>query len=118
MNTEGIIDSLTGLFGAVGFFAAVVLTLYFYFRSRNKERMAMIDKGIEFPVKKTSSPAKAIKTGVFLIGIALGIFFGHIIGKYTVIDEVVAFFVMILLFGGIALTLNYIIEQKLKKRDE
>lgn len=78
----------------------------------------MIEKGVEFPVKKTSSPAKVFKTGVFLIGISLGIFLGHIIGKYTVIDEVVAFFVMILLFGGIALSLNYIIELKLKKRNE
>ena len=79
----------------------------------------MIEKGMEFPIKpKQANPIKTLKVGIFLMGIALGIFFGHIFGSYTVIDEVVSFFVMILLFGGIALTLSYIIELKITKREE
>ena len=118
MNAEEIIGSLTGLLSSVGFFAAVTLSLYFYFRVRNKERMAMIEKGVALPPKPKSNPIRALKAGIFLVGIALGIFVGHILGKYTDVDEVVAFFVMILLFGGIALTLNFIIEHKLNLKKD
>lgn len=113
------IGELTGLVAVIGLFCGVILSLYFYFKARNKERMAMIEKGMEIPIKqKQGNPIKTLKVGIFFMGIALGIFFGHIVGSYTKIDEVVSFFVMILLFGGIALTLSYIIELKLTKREE
>lgn len=114
-----IIDSITGFFAVVGGFAAVVLSLYFYFRARNKERMAMIEKGMVFKnPSKPARPIRSLKTGMFFIGIALGIFLGHLVGSSSRINEVVSFFVMILLFGGIALSLNYVLELKLNKREE
>ena len=113
------INQLTGFIAVAGFFTAVTLSLFFYFKVRNKERMAMIEKGVVLPIKqKERNPIKTLKVGIFLMGIALGIFLGHIVGSKTTIDEVVSFFVMILLFGGIALSLNYIVELKLKKREE
>lgn len=112
-------EALTGILIVLGFFASVTLSLYYYFKVRNKERMAMIEKGTVLPIKqKQRNPIRSLKAGIFLMGIAIGIFLGHIVGSYTSIDDVVSFFVMILLFGGIALSLNYILELKLKKREE
>jgi hypothetical protein len=112
-------EEITGLVAVIGLFGGTILTIYFYLRARNKERMAMIEKGVELESKpKPSRPIRSLKMGMLSIGIALGIFLGHIVGSYTKIDEVVAFFVMILLFGGIALSLNYILELKLKKGEE
>jgi hypothetical protein len=81
--------------------------------------MAMIEKGYELKKdKKSEKKSKtflSIKTGIFFIGIALGLFFGYLMKKYTTIDEVVAFFSMILLFGGISLVANHFIALKLDK---
>ncbi|MCK4920726.1 MAG: hypothetical protein KAS71_06755, partial [Bacteroidales bacterium] len=43
-------NSLRYLFEALpwlGFFAAIVLAWYFYLKARNKERMALIEKGAD-----------------------------------------------------------------------
>lgn len=113
------LDEITGLIAVIGLFGGIILSLYFYFRARNKERMAMIEKGMVPESKpKRTNPIRSLKWGIVSIGIALGIFLGHIIAKYTGIDDVVAFFVMILLFGGIALSLNYILELKYNKNEE
>lgn len=112
-------EEITGLIAVIGLFGGIILSLYFYFRARNRERMAMIEKGMELQFKpKSTNPIRTLKAGIFTVGIALGIFMGYIVGSYTSIDEVVSFFVMILLFGGIALTLNYVLEIKLNKREE
>jgi len=99
----------------IAFIAAVVLSLFFYYRTRNQERMAMIEKGFELQEKKTKT-YQTLKTGIFFIGIALGLFFGYLLKKYTTIDEVISFFIMVLLFGGISLVVNHFIILKLDKK--
>ncbi|MBN2523252.1 MAG: hypothetical protein JXB24_08240 [Bacteroidales bacterium] len=99
----------------VAFFAAVVLSLYFYFKTRHQEKMAMIEKGFEFK-ERNSRPFQALKTGVFFIGIALGLFFGYLMKQYTIIDEVISYFTMILLFGGISLVFNHYITKNLQSQ--
>ena len=56
----------------------------------------MIEKGFELKEKKVR-PYQSLRTGVLFVGIAFGLFFGYLLKTYTVIDEVVSFFVMILL---------------------
>ena len=113
------IEDITGLVAVIGLFGGIILSFYFYIRARNKERLAMIEKGEVMESKpKPANPLRSLKTGIFLIGIAFGIFLGHLVGSYTKINEVVSFFVMILLFGGIALSLNFLLELKYKKREE
>jgi heme A synthase len=110
------LEALTGILITTSVFAAIVLSLYFYLRARNQERMAMIEKGYqpkELVFGKNKS-LRSLKTGIFFMGVALGIFFGHLIGRYTVINEVVAYFVMILLLGGLALIFTYYIESRIR----
>lgn len=110
-----ITQTLEDILVPLAFFSAVVLSLYFYFRTRHQERMAMIDKGFELKEKKPRSH-QTLKTGIFFIGISLGLFFGYLLKKFTIIDEVIAFFTMILLFGGISLVVNHYISLQLNKR--
>ncbi len=100
----------------IAFFAAIVLSLYFYFKTRHQQRMAMIEKGFELKNKKYS-PFQSLRTGIFFIGIGLGIFFGYLLQQYSIVDEEVSYFTMILLFGGISLAANHYITGKLTKQD-
>jgi len=100
----------------MGFFASVVLILYVYFTSRNKERLALIEKGADASLFKTSSkPFPTLKIGMFLIGIGIGILMGNIVATLTSLEQEVAYFSMILLFGGASLICFYLIEKNKKE---
>lgn len=100
----------------ISFFAAVVLSLYFYFRARNKERLAMIEKGKDLDVSKMKWGANnkhwPLKTGLFFIGIAIGLLVGYVLETNLDIVEPVAYLSMIFLFGGIALVIGNLIKMK------
>jgi len=101
-----------------GFFAAVVLSFYFYSRANKQIRLSLIEKGLYNAPKPKSNAPRSLKVGVLLIGIALGIFMGYLLGQVTPLNSVVSFFTMILLFGGISLVVNQFIGTKLIKSDE
>jgi Sec-independent protein secretion pathway component TatC len=111
-------SELTNTLVPIALFSAMVLSLYFFLKARNQERLAIIEKGLYNSVKPARKPFSSLKIGIFLIGDALGIFVGYILFKYTTINGVVSFFSMILLFGGIALIVNHLIERKNKKLNE
>ena len=75
----------------------------------------MIEKGVDpsiFMKKPKSAVSVALKYGLFLAGLAIGILLGGILVETTRLDEPVAYFSMILLFGGLGLLLYYLIENK------
>jgi hypothetical protein len=100
-------------------FATIFGIVYVVVSAVNKEKLALIDKGLDasiFEKNKTSTHGRynALKFGLLLIGIALGLLFGNLLEHYTEIQEEVSYFSMILLFGGAALLLYYRIIKKLK----
>ncbi len=100
----------------LGFFASVFGILYIYITARNRERMSMIDKGVDpsiFTAKRNYSNM-TLKFGMLLVGVALGILVGSLIDEYTTLPEEVGYFSMIFLFGGLALIANSIMENKKK----
>ncbi len=106
---------MEGILVPISLFASIVLILYVYYTTRNKERMALIDKGAEASLFKTSSkPFPTLKIGMFLVGIGLGVLTGDIVANVTTLHREVAMFSMILLFGGVSLILYYIIEKSKK----
>jgi hypothetical protein len=94
-------------------------TLYVYYTTRNRERMALIEKNADPSILKSESNGSfrlfPIKFGMMLMGIGLGILFGSILHATTVLEEEVAFFSMIFLFGGAGLFASYFIGKKLNK---
>jgi hypothetical protein len=103
---------------SIAFFATVVLSFYFYLKARHTERMALIEKGLLHVEKKQikiKTGSLSFKLGSFFISIALGLFFGYLIAQYSIINPVVSYFSMILLFGGISFIFNYFFEAKKSK---
>jgi len=109
---------MEGIFVPISFFASIVLILYVYFTNRNRERLALIEKGADATLFKTSSkPFPTLKIGMFLVGIGLGILMGNIVAKTTALEQEVAYFSMILLFGGFSLIAFYLIEKSKKAKN-
>jgi hypothetical protein len=97
----------------LAFFASVVLIVYMYFSTRNKERMALIEKGADASIFKTGrKPFSVLKFGMFFVGVGIGILAGNILAVSTNLEEPVPYFSMILLFGGASLIAYYLIEKK------
>ena len=98
-------------------FATIFGIFYVWITTRNKERMALIEKGADASIffsKKTGQRTSvALGLGMFLLGIALGIFIGAVLATTTTIPEGVAYSSMIIFFGGLALVLYYFLDKKL-----
>jgi hypothetical protein len=84
---------------------------YIYITARNKERLALIEKGETPDLFKTNSGFRSLKLGLFLIGVAIGVIAGYFL-KEGGMDEGPAFLSMIFLFGGIALVITHFLEKK------
>jgi hypothetical protein len=106
---------ITGIITSLGFFVAVVLTVKYVTSARNKERMALIEKGADITeiYQKKDHRNFSLKSGMFLIGIAVGLFMGYLLTVLTDIDNAVSYFSMILLFGGLSLVLFHWYNNKL-----
>ncbi len=95
--------------------ALIFGVLFVYFRNRNRERTLMIEKGVDpsvFMAKPKNSASTALKYGLFMAGLAIGILMGGVIASATTLPEPVAYFSMILLFGGFGLLTYYVIEKR------
>jgi hypothetical protein len=99
----------------ISFFAFVFATFYIYITTRNKERMAMIEKGADpkmFQIKMPNSLFLTLKTGLLFIGVALGVLFGNLLTNAAGMEEGPAYVSMIFLFGGIGLVLGYVFQAR------
>ena len=103
------------------FFASLFAIVYVWLTTRNKERLALIEKGADaslFTVKKGHRTNYTLKIGMLAVGIGIGVLVGSLIESYTALDEEVAFPSMIFLFAGGFLIANAMIERKQAKDDE
>ncbi len=111
---EGILVPLT-------VFASIFGMVYVWLTTRNKERLALIDKGADaslWTVKKSNRTNYTLKIGMLAVGIGIGVLVGSLLASYTTLDEEVAFPSMIFLFGGGFLIANALIEKKTAEKEE
>ncbi|MDQ8005100.1 MAG: DUF6249 domain-containing protein [Pedobacter sp.] len=102
----------------VGAFALVFGIRYLI----NKEKMAMIERGIDPGVKKsTPKPFISLKFGLLMVGIGLGLLvslftvrglFGNDMTNAEEGQAVAVYFGSIFIFGGLGLISSYVIEKK------
>ncbi|HKK43823.1 MAG TPA: DUF6249 domain-containing protein [Bacteroidales bacterium] len=109
------------LIGFIAFFATIFGIFYVFYVTRNKERLALIDKGADASLFNTGKEESAsvfnwnkvtLKIGMFLMGIALGIIAGAILEANDVLFDGAAYTSMIFFFGGLSLVVYYLIERK------
>lgn len=104
----------------LGFFAMVFGIIYLY----RRERMAMIERGMDPRVYKSSAaPYQNLKWGLLLIGAGTGLFLAFLLDSTvfkTQHDNEAIYFALIAIFGGLGLFVSYLIEKKevLNKREE
>jgi hypothetical protein len=112
---------LVGILVPLGSFAMVFGIVYLIVTARNKERMALIERGADpslFECVKKGNSNRLLKWGAFLFAIGLGIVVAYMLAKNDVMDEDSAYFAMIFIFGGLALIGTHLYEHKQGKQDE
>ncbi|MGE5412354.1 MAG: DUF6249 domain-containing protein [Clostridiales bacterium] len=99
-------------------FLSIFASLYVFLTTRNKERLALIEKGGDpalFKYREATSGYVNFKYGLFLIGVALGIMAGYFLSEAGM-DEGPAYFSMIFFFGGIGLIVSFLLQSKFEKK--
>ena len=100
-------ELLIPIFAIVGFFASVIVFLYMFYSSRNRERMALIERDKDasiFHGQKNRGRTNALKFGILGVMLGIGIFLGNIIERIGIMDAESSYFSMILIMGGVGLT--------------
>jgi hypothetical protein len=105
----------------LGFFAAVFGVFYVYLTTRNKERMALIEKDANAKLFQTNSEGTSTKQIIFsigflAIGVGLGVLTGGILEEVGLHDSV-AYPASIFLFAGMGLVTSLIWFKKLFLKD-
>lgn len=99
--------------------ATIFATLYgiVYLIIRRKERMALIDRGLDpMSFEKKTDDFSSLKYGLLFTGIGLGLITANILVSTGAMDREAAYFSLVSLFGGIALILDYILEIRISKK--
>jgi hypothetical protein len=98
------------------FFGSLFGVLYFYFTTRNRERLALIEKNADpalFKVEPTNVFKKfSIKVGMLFVGASVGVLLGNILAVTTRLEEPVAYLSMIFMFAGFGLIASYFLARK------
>jgi hypothetical protein len=97
----------------ISFFAAIFGMVYLYFSTRNKERLALIEKGADASIfnlgKRSGSSWKVIVINLafLLMGIGLGLFIANLLETTTSLDEDVIYPAMTFLMAGVGLYVGF-----------
>ena len=105
---------LTEILVPITVFAAVFGIVFVVVTARNRERMAMIEKGVDPKDFMSGKPSVygIIKWALLLVGVGLGIFLGSLLETYTKVPDEAAYFACALFFGGIGLAIAFLITRK------
>jgi hypothetical protein len=105
----------------ISLFACIFGIVYLYLTTRNRERMALIEKGADASLFNTG---KTIWRGSIIINLAflaMGIGTGVLIGaglEMIGMDDEVAFPASIFIFAGLGLYLSFMVNRRWRERDE
>lgn len=110
---------MEGLFVPIAMFLMIFAILYVYYTTRSRERLALVEKGVDASIFKIDPVRKRldlVKWGIFFMALAIGVLTGFALSN--VINEVVAFFTTILLCGGLGLIAAYFVVNALEKKEK
>jgi len=116
----------SGILVPLTLFGGTAAVLWKYFEGRHKERMAMIEKGVNPADFKSASPFRLwqgsvlgnLKWGLLFIFAGFGLLVGEQLQYYYGFHEESAVFGSIFITGGLALIIFYIIAAKKLKNNQ
>lgn len=107
----------------IALFASIFGIVWVAVSARNKERLALIEKGMDSSIFKQLGQTHwrygALKFGLLAIGVGIGLVIANILDVNGIMDDEVAYFAMIFIFGGLGLLSYYKLMGKIKpEKDE
>ena len=87
--------------------------------ARNRERMAMIEKGVspkDFLTERRPNSYGIVKWALLLAGIGFGLFIGSLLETYTSIPVEPAYFASAFFFGGAGLFAAFLIAKNAEEK--
>jgi hypothetical protein len=113
-----------GLLVPLTLFIATAVVLWKFFDSRHKERMAIIDKGLNPTDYKelykhqafATNPLSSLKWGLLAMFVGGGVFIALVLREWYHIDEAI-FPSLILIMGGMGLIVFYLLASKKMKEN-
>ncbi len=98
----------------------ISLIIGYYMKTKNQERLRMIDKGINPEGDLSISEYRKqtnLKNGILFISLGIGLLIGHILAiTIDKLDNFLIYLTMLLIFGGIGFLINYSIIRKSSER--
>ncbi|WP_028889348.1 DUF6249 domain-containing protein [Tenacibaculum ovolyticum] len=102
-------------------FAITFGIFYLFYSTRNKERLALIEKGVDAKIFMQGERKKSTLTGrvivlnlaLLLMGIGLGVFLALLIDTYTTMDAEAIYPAMIFFMAGLGLFAGFNLTKKL-----
>lgn len=108
-----------GILIPISMFASIYGIVYLYFSTRNKERLALIEKGTDASIFRMNSNSfqKVIllNLALLLMGIGIGVFMALLLATYTSLDREAVYPAMIFLMAGISLFIGFTMTKNLDK---
>ncbi|MBD0256494.1 MAG: hypothetical protein ICV83_12315, partial [Cytophagales bacterium] len=110
---------LAGILVPIALFIGVFTMIIFLRKYENEERMAMIEKGMNPAnvTKPKTNPSGTLRFALLAIGAGIGLLVGNMLEKANLVEEEVAYFSMVLLFGGVGLLISYLIQLKQDEKE-
>jgi len=103
----------------ISLFLAIFGIAYVFLSTRNKERLALIEKGADAGIfmksKKGYGVGKIIilNLSLLLIGIGLGVFLGLVLSAYTTLDEHAIYSAAVFTMAGLGLFIGFRMTKKI-----
>jgi hypothetical protein len=119
---ENNVGAIIGLVAVILIFGggptAIVLMYYFSRKAKNKERLALIEKGSDASIfMHAESPYdQVLMWGMLLCGIGLGLLIGYLLSVYTLMREEEIMPITALLFGGFGLIGYFVYRKRTQKK--
>ncbi len=103
-------------------FGAIFGVFYLFFSTRNKERLALIEKGADASIfmkgKQSTAPiwkVLILNLALLLMGIGLGVFIASLLDDFTSLDEEAVYPAVIFFMAGAGLFLGFKMTKDLDK---
>jgi len=107
---------------SIGFFLSVFGIVYLFLSTRNKERLALIDKGADAGIfmkgkQNGSSIGKIIilNFALLLMGIGVGVFIALLLTTYTLLNTDAIYPAAIFTMAGLGLFIGFYMTKRLEK---
>ncbi len=111
------------VFIVITIFGSVFGVFYLHYFTRNRERMALIEKGADASIfftkkEKSNTPIWKVLTlnlALLLMGVGIGIITGTILGEYSIMSPNVTMPGSIFFFAGSGLLVSFFISRNFDK---